>query len=66
MNTERNAAPGLNWSKSSYSAGDGGECVEIAATEHAILVRDSKDTSRPHLTLGPTGWKHFVQYAADA
>ncbi|MER6100844.1 DUF397 domain-containing protein [Streptomyces sp. NPDC001832] len=55
-----------SWFKSSYSSNEGGECVEVSITEQAILVRDSKDTSRPHLTLGPTGWRHFVRYAAGA
>ncbi|GGT28243.1 DUF397 domain-containing protein [Streptomyces atratus] len=66
MNIEHDAAPGLIWSKSTYSAGDGGECVEIATIEHAVLVRDSKDTSLPHLTLTRTGWTHFVRHAARA
>ncbi|MET8173521.1 DUF397 domain-containing protein [Streptomyces clavifer] len=60
MNTE------LNWFKSTYSAGDGGECIEVAATGHAVLVRDSKDLTRPHVTVSPTRWAHFVRYAADS
>ncbi|MEU9622067.1 DUF397 domain-containing protein [Streptomyces sp. NPDC098085] len=55
-----------SWIKSSYSSNEGGECVEVSITEQAILVRDSKDASLPHLTLGPTGWTRFVQYAAGA
>ncbi|MFJ8644201.1 DUF397 domain-containing protein [Streptomyces sp. NPDC093610] len=56
----------LDWFKSSHSAGDGGECVEVAATEHAVLVRDSKGVSRPHLAVSPAGWTHFLRYAAGA
>ncbi|WP_203185470.1 DUF397 domain-containing protein [Streptomyces pratensis] len=52
-----------SWSKSSYSSNEGGECVEVAATDHAVLVRDSKDLTRPHLAVGPTGWADFVLYA---
>jgi hypothetical protein len=35
----------LRWRKSSYSAGDGGECVEVAHTSDAALsmLRDSKN-----------------------
>ncbi|MDQ0797064.1 DUF397 domain-containing protein [Streptomyces sp. B1I3] len=54
----------LTWSKSSHSSNEGGACVEVAATEHIVLVRDSKDTARPHLTLSPAGWADFVRYAA--
>ncbi|MFI1069889.1 DUF397 domain-containing protein [Streptomyces puniciscabiei] len=54
----------LTWCKSSYSAGNGGECVEVAATSDAVHVRDSKDTSRPALTLEPAAWSAFVEFAA--
>ncbi|MEU3220597.1 DUF397 domain-containing protein [Streptomyces sp. NPDC006971] len=54
----------LSWSKSSYSSGEGGACVEFATAEQAVLVRDSKDTARSHITLAPTAWTHFVRYAA--
>ncbi|MCX4785929.1 MULTISPECIES: DUF397 domain-containing protein [unclassified Streptomyces] len=66
MNIERTPINGLNWFKSTYSAGDGGECIEVAAADQAVLVRDSKDTSLPHLTLTHAGWTHFVRYAAGA
>ncbi|WP_327366661.1 DUF397 domain-containing protein [Streptomyces sp. NBC_01217] len=56
----------LTWFKSSYSSGEGGACVEVAATGQAVLVRDSKDTSLPHLALTRTGWTHFLRYAAGA
>ncbi|MER6102835.1 DUF397 domain-containing protein [Streptomyces sp. NPDC001832] len=54
----------LAWFKSSHSSGEGGACVEVATSGPAILVRDSKDTSLPHLALTRTGWTHFVRYAA--
>ncbi|MFD4941629.1 DUF397 domain-containing protein [Streptomyces sp. NPDC058239] len=56
----------LTWIKSSYSSNEGGACVEVATAGQAILVRDSKDTALPHLTLTRTGWTHFVRYAAGA
>ncbi|MEE1809073.1 DUF397 domain-containing protein [Streptomyces sp. BE133] len=55
-----------SWLKSSYSSNEGGECVEVSIADQAILVRDSKDTSLPHLTLTRTGWTHFVRHAAGA
>nr|WP_205718843.1 DUF397 domain-containing protein [Actinomadura sp. WMMA1423] len=39
------------WRKSSYSGGTGGECVEVAAVEGQLLVRDSKDPDGPCLGL---------------
>ncbi|MFD6276472.1 DUF397 domain-containing protein [Streptomyces sp. NPDC060209] len=66
MSTENRAATELDWFRSSYSAGDGGECVEVATTARAVLVRDSKDVARPHLTVAPARWAHFVRYAAGS
>ncbi|MFE1435590.1 DUF397 domain-containing protein [Streptomyces griseoaurantiacus] len=54
----------LTWFKSSYSAGDGGQCVEVAAGMGAVLVRDSKDTTRTALAVHPATWTQFVAFAA--
>ncbi|WP_406267013.1 DUF397 domain-containing protein [Streptomyces sp. NBC_00191] len=54
----------LAWFKSSYSAGDGGQCVEVAAGIGAVRVRDSKDTTRAALAVQPTAWTTFVEFAA--
>lgn len=40
----------LYWRKSSYSGGQA-DCVELAARPAALLVRDSKHPTAPHLTL---------------
>ncbi|MCQ4194644.1 DUF397 domain-containing protein [Streptomyces antibioticus] len=53
------------WFTSSYSAGDGGQCVEVASASHYVHVRDSKDTERPGLAVGPDTWATFVGYAVD-
>jgi hypothetical protein len=53
----------LSWFKSSYSGTSGDDCVEVAVTEQAVCVRDSKDTARPHLAIGRKGWAHFVRHA---
>ena len=50
----------LNWFKSSYSGGEGGECLEVAVTPHIIHLRDSKNPPGPHLTLSPTTWSAFL------
>ncbi|MEO3765132.1 DUF397 domain-containing protein [Streptomyces sp. B8F3] len=55
------------WVKSTYSGGEGGECIEWAP-EHArvtgeVLVRDSKDPHGPHLTLTRDGFAALVEFA---
>nr|WP_221268286.1 DUF397 domain-containing protein [Streptomyces sp. TLI_185] len=54
----------LAWLKSSYSAGNGGECVEVAAAGGVLHVRDSKDKAGPMLSLVPNAWAEFVGFAA--
>ncbi|MGZ3099756.1 DUF397 domain-containing protein [Streptomyces sp. H72] len=59
--------PTLNWSKSSYSSNDGPECVEAALslTGAAMHIRDSKDTTRPHLTFTGASWTAFLGAVRD-
>ncbi|WSB46714.1 DUF397 domain-containing protein [Streptomyces cellulosae] len=57
-------AEALTWFKSSYSAGDGGQCIEVAAGIGAVHVRDSKDTTRAALAVDPTAWAAFIEFAA--
>lgn len=49
----------LHWRKSSTSAA-GGECVEVAVTDVAVMVRDSKDRSGPVLKFSHAEWRAFV------
>ncbi|MFD3522558.1 DUF397 domain-containing protein [Streptomyces sp. NPDC058653] len=50
------------WRKSSYSNGDGGECVEVADDQlGVILVRDSKNPTGPVLVLHPAAWAGFLR-----
>ncbi|QCW79524.1 DUF397 domain-containing protein [Streptomyces sp. S6] len=51
----------LRWFKSSYSNGDGGDCVEVAAHPAAVHIRDSKVTDGPILTVEPAAWSAFVR-----
>ncbi|GGM12327.1 hypothetical protein GCM10010129_65460 [Streptomyces fumigatiscleroticus] len=53
----------LTWAKSSYSSGEGGDCVEVATGDHAVHVRDSKDVARPPLTVAPGAWTAFLGFA---
>ncbi|MEU1802602.1 DUF397 domain-containing protein [Streptomyces sp. NPDC019937] len=50
----------LAWFKSSYSGGDGGECVEVATCSDTIHVRDSKDRQGPQLAFSPAAWTAFI------
>jgi Domain of unknown function (DUF397) len=50
------------WRKSSYSGGNGGNCVEVARNLPGIVaVRDSKDPDGPALAVSPAGWDAFVE-----
>lgn len=50
----------IQWRKSSYSNGMGGECLEMAVIAGAIAVRDSKVPSGPQLTLSSAMWENFI------
>ncbi|MET9895971.1 DUF397 domain-containing protein [Streptomyces sp. NPDC006465] len=55
---------GPAWFKSSYSAGNGGECVEVATGPGTTHVRDSKHTAGPIVSLGQNAWTEFLGFAA--
>ncbi|MEU9480170.1 DUF397 domain-containing protein [Streptomyces sp. NPDC048191] len=55
----------LAWFKSSYSGSQGDSCVEIAVTEQAVRVRDSKDVTRPAFAVGRDGWSRFLDFLAE-
>ncbi|MEU7292424.1 DUF397 domain-containing protein [Streptomyces exfoliatus] len=59
-----NNTESLAWFKSSYSGGDGGQCVEVATGDDAVHVRDSKDVARPALRVSPQAWAGFVGLAS--
>ncbi|MBD3006117.1 DUF397 domain-containing protein [Streptomyces sp. 5-10] len=60
MNSEASAE--TTWFKSSYSTNEGGACVEVAVTEQSVRIRDSKDLTRPALTVGRDGWTRFIRH----
>jgi hypothetical protein len=55
---------GAVWRKSSFSSGNGGACVEVAANLPGVVaVRDSKDSAGPALVLAPETWRVFIAAA---
>jgi Domain of unknown function (DUF397) len=53
------------WRKSSYS-NSSGNCVEVAATDRVVGVRDSKQHGHgPVLDVTPAAWDAFIRAAKD-
>ncbi|WP_326672465.1 DUF397 domain-containing protein [Streptomyces sp. NBC_01257] len=55
----------MNWFKSSYSGGDGDNCIEVALDTEAVRVRDSKDTTLRPFSVSPSTWSAFTRYASE-
>ena len=55
-----------SWRKSSYSNGDGGDCVEVVDDLPGIVpVCDSKDPHGPAIVFPATAWSTFVAAVKD-
>ena len=52
------------WRKSSHSS-DVANCVEVAATDHAVTVRDSKHPTGGTLVVPPPIWAAFTTALRD-
>ncbi len=66
MTTYDAALPEAGWRKSSYSNGNGGNCVEVADLDHGHrAVRDSKDPNGPALIFTPAEWAAFTAGVRD-
>lgn len=54
------------WRTSTYS-NNGGNCVQVANSQPAVLVRDSKNPDGPTLTFLAANWRAFAHQiqAAD-
>jgi hypothetical protein len=53
---------GNNWRKSTYSGGQGDNCVEVASTPGHVAVRDTKDNGNgPVLRVSPADWSRLVK-----
>ncbi len=51
----------LTWTKSSYSGGSGGNCVEVAILPNGAdrIIRDSKNPDGPVIRLSDQEWQDF-------
>jgi len=49
-----------NWRTASYSGANGGECVEVASTTDAVIVRDTKDRNGRALSVPASAWRAFI------
>lgn len=52
------------WRKSSYSNGQGGDCIEVNDSRPGT-VRDSKNPDGPRLHFTPEAWLAFVHAVVD-
>jgi hypothetical protein len=48
------------WRKSTYSDGNGGECVELASDSGVILVRDTTNRTAATLSVPAAAWRRFT------
>jgi len=49
-----------DWRKSTYSDGNGGDCVEAASGKRVILVRDTADRDGATLIVPADAWQAFT------
>ncbi|WCN07317.1 DUF397 domain-containing protein [Streptomyces sp. M92] len=57
----------MDWHKSSYSGGSGGNCVEVAGGVPGVVpVRDSKLAAGPVVVVGSAAWTEFVRTVGAA
>jgi len=49
----------VDWRKSTYSDGNGGQCVEVASDD-VILVRDTQDRLGVTLRVTADAWQRFT------
>jgi Domain of unknown function (DUF397) len=49
----------MDWRKSSYSSGDGGQCLEAAIAE-GVAVRDTTNRDGGTLTFTAEAWQKFT------
>ena len=50
-----------DWRKSTYSDGNGGECVELVSDSGDIMVRDTTDRDGVMLAFAPEAWQEFTR-----
>ena len=60
---EQSKIAALSWRKSRASIT--GECVEVAATEAVVAVRDSKDREGTIVICTVSAWREFLRKIGD-
>lgn len=50
----------MDWRKSSYSGAQGGDCIETASADGAVIVRDTKNRDGGALTFTAVAWTAFA------
>lgn len=50
----------MDWRKSSYSNANGGQCVETATGNDAVLVRDTTNRDGGTLAFSAAAWAVFT------
>jgi hypothetical protein len=50
----------MDWRKSTYSGANGGNCLETASADGAILVRDTANRDGATLTVSAQAWQTFT------
>lgn len=60
------------WRTSSYSGGNGGQCIEVAAVTdrendpaRACAIRDSRDPDGPVIAFSSEQWRRFAAGVRD-
>jgi hypothetical protein len=53
------------WRKSEASNANGGECLEVAFADEAVLIRHSHDRAGPVLSFSHAEWKAFLAGARN-
>lgn len=48
------------WRKSTYSDGNGGDCVELASDSGVIMVRDTTNRTGVTLSVPAAAWRRFT------
>lgn len=64
MDNEPEPSSAVIWRKSRRSA-DQGDCVEVAASDISVMVRDSRDRSGPILETSAVQWQELLKRVRD-
>ena len=54
------------WRKSTYSGGNGSDCVEVGMTGRVVSVRDTKNRTGAVLAVGTCAWQQFAAAIRDS